>query len=143
QYEEQLDDISYDRTEAVPGIYGEYNFKYLNSFDVVAGLRLDHHNEYGLFLTPRLHMRFAPAEGTVFRGSIGRGFKTSSLIAENFGLLASSRDWVLDQNGAPYHYGLNPEIAWNYGINFTQNFRLDYREGSFSIDAYRTDFKNR
>ncbi len=143
QYEEQLDDISYDRTEAVPGIYGEYNFKYLNSFDVVAGLRLDHHNEYGLFLTPRLHLRFAPAEGTVFRGSIGRGFKTSSLIAENFGLLASSRDWVLDQNGDPYHYGLNPEIAWNYGINFTQNFRLDYREGSFSIDAYRTDFKNR
>lgn len=142
QYDERLADLPFSRTEIVPGIYGEYTYKHMHSLDVVAGLRMDHHNKYGLFLTPRLHVRFAPAEGSVFRASAGRGFRTSSLIAENFGLLATSRNWIFEGNGGQYHYGLDPEIAWNYGVNFTQNFRLDYRDGSFSVDLYRTDFKN-
>lgn len=143
RYEEQLGDRSFDWTEAVPGIYGEYNYKAQQNFDIVAGVRLDHHNEFGSIFTPRLHLRYAPAESSVFRASIGRGFRTAALVAENFGLLASSRNWILDGTSNGYHYGLNPEIAWNAGINFTQNFRLDYRDGSFSVDAYRTDFENR
>ena len=143
RYTERLGNQPFERTEIVPGIYGEYTYKHLESLDVVAGLRMDHHNQYGLFLTPRLHLRYGLSEGSVLRASVGRGFRTSSLIAENFGLLASSREWIFDTNGGSYHYGLDPEIAWNYGINFTQNFRLGYRDGSFSVDAYRTDFQNR
>ncbi len=143
KFNEILGELPFNRTEIVPGIYGEYTYKHLETFDVVAGLRVDHHNHFGPFITPRLHMRFAPADGTVLRGSVGRGFRTGAMIAENFGLLASSREWIFEQNSDTYHYGLNPEIAWNYGLNFTQNFRLDYRDGSFSVDAYRTDFKDR
>src|SRR5690606_12285763 len=143
KFNEILGELPFNRTEIVPGIYGEYTYKHLETFDIVAGLRVDHHNHFGPFITPRLHMRFAPTEGSVLRGSVGRGFRTGAMIAENFGLLASSREWIFEQNSDTYHYGLNPEIAWNYGLNFTQNFRLDYRDGSFSVDAYRTDFKDR
>jgi outer membrane receptor for ferrienterochelin and colicins len=37
-------------------------------------------------------------------------------------------------------YGLNPEIAWNYGMNFTQRFKINYREAYVTVDVYRTDF---
>ena len=39
-------------------------------------------------------------------------------------------------------YGLNPEVAWNYGISINQDFKLNYREGSITLDFYRTDFQN-
>jgi outer membrane receptor for ferrienterochelin and colicins len=39
-------------------------------------------------------------------------------------------------------YGFQPDDAWNYGLNFQQEFTLDYRPGSFSLDYFFTDFKN-
>ena len=42
----------------------------------------------------------------------------------------------------PASYGLRPEVAWNLGLNLTQTFRLDYREGTFMLDYYRTEFLN-
>ena len=35
---------------------------------------------------------------------------------------------------------MGPEEAWNYGLNFTQNFKIAERDASFSMDLYRTDF---
>ena len=59
----------------------------------------------------------------------------ANVIAENVGVLASSRAIVLlDQ--------LDIEEAWNFGFNFTQNFKIGEREGSFSADIYRTNFVN-
>lgn len=142
-FDEILGGQNFDKIEVVPGVYGEYNYKHNESFDVVTGLRIDHHNQHGAFVTPRIHVRYAPADGSVFRASAGRGFRTASMIAENFGLLASSREWIFEGTTNDYNHGLEPEIAWNYGLNFTQNFRLDYRDGTVSFDAYRTDFQNR
>jgi len=37
---------------------------------------------------------------------------------------------------------LNPEIAWNYGISFTQKFKLFGKKVDVTLDFYRTDFQN-
>ena len=37
---------------------------------------------------------------------------------------------------------MNPETAWNYGINLTQSFELAYRDGQISSSFYRTNFQN-
>ena len=140
QFDEQLNTNNFDRTESVPGAYFEYSFLPTESFSLVAGLRADHHNLFGTFLTPRLHIRYALAELAVLRLSAGRGQRTASVISENSGILASSRQIQFQgtRDGKPY--GFNPEVAWNFGLNFTQKFLLDYREGTFSVDFYRTDF---
>jgi len=39
-------------------------------------------------------------------------------------------------------YGLNPEIAWNYGLSFIQNFKLFGKDSDIVLDYYRTDFQN-
>lgn len=142
-YQEVHFDEKFRRKEMVPGAYFEYTYSYLETFGAVAGLRADHHNLYGAFVTPRLHIRFAPTEKTVFRASAGRGQRTANIFSENQGILASSRQIiVLGDNESNLPYGLQPEVAWNYGLNFTQYFTLDYRDGTISADFYRTDFQN-
>ena len=39
-------------------------------------------------------------------------------------------------------YGLNPEIAWNYGVSFNQQFLLFGKSADVGFDFYRTDFQN-
>ncbi len=139
---EELNDTVFKRTEFTPGIYFEYTFTHVEKFSAVAGIRTDYHNLYGLFVTPRLHVRYAIAENTILRASGGRGLRTASIISENSGLLASSRDIIILGNDNKNPYGLKPEIAWNTGVNLTQYFTLDYRDGTISFDFYHTNFIN-
>ena len=141
KYDEILGTVNYSRTEYIPGTYAEYTYTPAENTTLVAGLRADHHNFYGTFLVPRLHLRYCMFEKTVFRGSIGKGWRTANVIAENIGALASSRSLILlSQNN--WGFGLDAEEAWNYGFNINYEFTLDYRDGSIGFDYYRTDFNN-
>ena len=142
EYTENLDQLNLDRTEAVPGAYFEYTYTFTEKFSAVAGARADYHNHFGLFLTPRTHIRFAPTESTVLRASAGRGQRSANVLAENSGLLSSSRVIEIVGDQSDMFFGLKPEVAWNMGLNLTQFFKLDYREGSIQFDFYRTDFSN-
>lgn len=142
RYDESLDSNRYQREEIVPGAFFEYTFTYFEKFALVAGLRGDYHNYSGFFATPRLHMRYEIRQGSVLRASAGRGQRTANVISENAALLASSRLWSISGSPDIPGFGLKPEVAWNYGLNFTQDFRLNYKPGTFSVDAYRTDFIN-
>ncbi len=141
-YNEHFNDTVFKRNELVPGAYFEYTYSHLENFSLVAGLRADYHNVFGAFVTPRLHLRYAITEKTVLRASAGRGQRTASILSENSGLFASSRKIVIQGKNNDNPYGLEPEVAWNYGLNLTQKFTIDYREGSLSLDFYRTDFIN-
>jgi outer membrane receptor for ferrienterochelin and colicin len=133
-------------TEVIPGAFLEYTYLPDNRLTAVLGLRLDHHNIYGWLFNPRLHLRYAPRETTVFRASAGKGMRMSVPIPENFGWLASSRQWTIGNPSGEEYYpynGLKMEEAWNFGASFTQEFTLDYRSGVVSVDFYRTQFLNR
>lgn len=134
-----LSDVS--RIDNSVGAFFEYTFDNNNKFSYILGGRFDYHNRLGAFFTPRLHVRYNPWEKSVFRFSAGRGKRAANIYAENQQLFGSSRVFsVLDANGKIY--GLNPEIAWNYGISFTQNFTLFGKSADMTLDFYRTDFQN-
>ena len=139
---EELNIIQFNRIELVPGIFSEYTFSPSDKFTAVFGIRSDYHNYYGLFYTPRLHFRYELREGTVLRGTAGRGQRTANIFSENIGFFASSRQIRFKSDSTAYAYGLSPEVAWNYGASLTHNFELNYREGVISFDFYRTDFVN-
>ncbi len=143
KYDETLNLNQFERNESVPGVFGEYTYTFDEKFSAVAGLRADYHNIYGFFATPRLHLRYAPTRKTVIRASAGRGQRTASIIAENIGILASSRQWIVEgEANSDKPYGLDAEVAWNMGANITRSFELFYREGSISADYYYTTFEN-
>ncbi len=141
-YKEQLVSNNFDRVETMPGAYFEYTYSLEDKFNVVAGIRGDYHNIFGAFATPRLHLRYAFSDNIVLRASGGRGQRTANIIAENSGLLASARQWQIQSDGSHKPYGLEAEVAWNYGLNYSHCFRINGKEGTFAVDLYRTDFEN-
>jgi outer membrane receptor for ferrienterochelin and colicins len=132
---------NYDRIDTSVGSFFEYSFDNLNNFSFVLGARADTHNRLGLFFTPRAHVKYNPFEKTTLRFSAGRGKRASNIFVENINVLASSRDVIVnDENGKLY--GLNPEIAWNYGTSLIQKFFLFGKENEIVVDYYKTDFSN-
>ena len=131
----------FSRIDNSYGAFFEYTYDNIDNFGLVAGIRVDNHNRLGTFITPRLHLRYNPWKGAVLRSSIGRGKRAANIFAENQQLFATSRDFsILNSEGKIY--GLNPEIAWNYGVSFIQNFKLFGAESEIVLDFYRTDFQN-
>lgn len=133
---------SFDRTEKVPGAFFEYDYDNHKNFQLIAGARVDYHNLFGLLFTPRIHTRFLLTETTTLRASAGKGMRLANLITENTGALVSARQFVFTGAQREQAYGFNQDVAWNYGLNFSQDFTLDYRPGSIAVDYFYTDFKN-
>jgi len=134
-------DRDFDRIDNSVGAFFEYNFNNDDNFSLIAGLRADVHNRLGAFLTPRLHVRYVPWEKGVFRISAGRGRRAANIFAENQQLFASARQFNIASAGGPL-YGLDPEIAWNYGVSLQQRFSLFGKATEVGMDLYRTDFSN-
>ncbi|OIQ36406.1 MAG: TonB-dependent receptor [Bacteroidetes bacterium MedPE-SWsnd-G1] len=141
KYKEMVELVDYGRNENSIGAFFEYAFDNLDEFSFTAGLRADQHNKLGFFVTPRFHLRYAPWEKAVIRGSFGRGKRSANVFAENQQLFASNRSINLIEDGGKV-YGLDPETAWNYGISFLQGFNLFDKKGDVLIDFFRTDFTN-
>lgn len=141
RYREQANNLPYNRIENSTGAFFEYSYDNLEKVSLQAGLRLDQHNRFGFFVTPRLHLRYTPWANASLRASAGRGIRSAHIFAENQQLFASSRQIdIVDEGGKIY--GLNPEIAWNYGISYLQKFNLWKKKSDVTIDFYRTDFLN-
>ncbi len=95
KYDENLDQIGFGREERVFGGFFQYTGIFGDMFTAMAGVRFDHHNLYGSFFTPRLHLKFSPDENTSVRASAGMGYRSANVIAENNIYLGSSREvWV-------------------------------------------------
>ncbi|MBG6110344.1 outer membrane receptor for ferrienterochelin and colicin [Flavobacterium sp. CG_9.10] len=141
KYQEFVNVNDYSRIDNSVGAFFEYTYDNADDFSIILGGRIDNHNRLGTFLTPRLHVRYNPWEKGVLRFSAGRGKRSANIFAENQPLFASSRTFdILDSNGKIY--GLNPEIAWNYGLSFAQKFSLFGKNADVGFDFYRTDFQN-
>ena len=141
QYDEMVNTIDFGRSERSFGGFFEYSYDDLDKVTLTAGVRFDTHNLLGEFITPRLHLRYAPWERSALRASIGRGKRSANIFAENQRLFASSRVIQLLDTDGPI-YGLDPEIAWNYGLSFLQGFNLFERKADITVDFYRTSFEN-
>jgi outer membrane receptor for ferrienterochelin and colicins len=141
-FRETLSIGDFNRVESSAGAFFEYAYDNLDNVNLTAGIRVDTHNIIGTFVTPRFHMRYTPWEESALKFSFGRGVRTASIFAENQQLFSSGRQINIIPSNTGSLYGLDPEIAWNYGVSFMQGFELFNRRADFSLDFYRTDFMN-
>ena len=129
-------DGQYLKQEHIAGAFAENTLRLLDGrFTWVAGIRADHHNQFGLQVTPRTLLKYDISDQSIVRANIGTGWRTANVFSENIALLISSRDILFEEV-------LRPEKALNMGINFTQKFSGDRINGFFSTDFYHTDFQN-
>jgi len=141
RYDEWVDGTNYQRTDQVLGAFFEYTYDSLDRWNIVAGLRVDSHNNLGTFITPRLHARYTPWERAALRFSMGQGRKAANVFAENQTLFATNRAINLRQNSGNI-YGLRPEKAWNYGGSIQQGITLFGQQAELNIDYYVTTFQD-
>jgi outer membrane receptor for ferrienterochelin and colicins len=135
-FQEKYQDSSWNRVEQVPGIFAEWHEKPNNiPIDLIIGARLDHHNLYGLFATPRANLKWNVNENNILKFSYGTGFRTINALAENIGLFASNRTWeVLEKPLA--------ERSYIFGGSYIRNMVGWNREWTLTIDYYETHFTN-
>jgi outer membrane receptor for ferrienterochelin and colicins len=131
--------LIFSRTDRLPGAFFEYTYshfslkKKMENFVLVAGIRSDFHNIWGLQINPRIYGKYNFSENSIVRASVGRGSRLPIWLSDQFGLLATNRI----VNVQP----LTPEIAWNMGGNFTKKIKLGKLNSTLSIDVYRTIFE--
>lgn len=120
--------------QSVPGAFAEYEFTGKKT-TVVAGMRGDYHNQYGFIYTPRGFIKYNFTKKTTLKLLAGSAFHQADIISENASLLASSRQWIIQET-------LQPEKAINTGAAFQQTFKIDNHDGDIIVNAYHTWFNN-
>jgi outer membrane receptor for ferrienterochelin and colicin len=134
-FDETLNGNNQQFNETTPGIFAEYDYNLHNQLNIMAGIRADYSTMYGLFFTPRAHARWNISENLVWRGSAGKGFRSSHPLSENNYLLASSREIIIDND-------LKQEEAINAGTSFTVKIPIGDYEATIMADYYHTRFIN-
>jgi len=126
---------NFERKELVPGIFGEYTLNF-HDLTILLGLRGDHHNMYGFFATPRVHVKYDVSDYFQLRASAGKGYRTPNILAENSYLFASNRqikniDLLKD---------LKQEEAWNYGLSMSFYIPVNNKDLTLNAEWYYTNF---
>lgn len=128
-----LDEQTSKSDETTPGVYAQYTYKLGEQLTLMGGLRWDHSNIYGSFFTPRMHVKYSPNDIITLRGSIGKGYRTSHVLAENNYLLASGREIIIGRNPGQ-------EDAWNYGISTALSIPIGEKKLELNAEYYYTNF---
>lgn len=100
----------------------------------IAGARIDRHQRFGTFFTPRTMFKYMVTEDHILRASVGKGWRQVELFSENVNLLASSRD-------VRFTAPLGPEEAVTWGIDHTMRIHVRRVKGTLNLDFYQTRFQ--
>lgn len=133
-------DMGRDEHEA--GAYAEYTYSVRDKFSLVAGLRGDYNAYFDRFyLTPRGHVKWNITPTTVLRASAGLGYRSTNVITDNVGVLATGRRFLF-RDGFSKDFD-RMEKAFTFGGSLTQTFGLvKSGDATLSFDFFRSQFYN-
>ena len=118
--------------ENTVGGYAQYTYKLGERLTAMGGLRWDHSNKWGAFVTPRMHLKYSPSDVLTLRASVGKGYRTPNVLAENSYLLASNRKLAFNK--------LKQEEAWNYGLSAQWHILVGGRTLELNAEYFYTHF---
>jgi outer membrane receptor for ferrienterochelin and colicins len=113
------------------GFFAQDDWQFTPKFSLQTGLRVDHHNTFGTFVLPRISMMTKPTEKWTIRLSVGTGYKTPNVFANQTpaNSLTSVNYWnltPLDANVKPENsIGSNIDVAYSTHIGEHFSVQLD------------------
>jgi outer membrane cobalamin receptor len=132
-----------NRVETAYGAFAELNANPTERLQIIAGLRQDINNLYGMLFTPRIHARYSITEKTSIKISSGKAYRSPQMVVDHLSALAGNRTWNLPTNATTeYPFGFEMEEAVNSGIVLVHNTKLFHRTATFTLDAFHTNFQN-
>ncbi len=135
-----LSDFNRDENEV--GAYAEYTYNVKDKFSLIVGARGDYNSYYDKFyFTPRGHVKWNITPTTVLRASAGMGYRSTNIITDNIGILATGR--IISFGDSSFEKLNRMEEALTFGGSFTQTFTLvREHDATISLDYFRTQFFN-
>lgn len=121
--------------------FGEYT-KEGEKLSMVWGIRVDKNNVYGLFVTPRLHIKYNINKIHRLNFQGGQARRSSYFIAENLPQLINGRNFILDTSNLINKRWMPMEKAWNYGASYLGNFMFMGYPAVLVIDYFETRFNS-
>lgn len=122
------------------GIFGEYTYHLDDRFSVISGLRADWFNHVSdgstrFKVSPRLTLKYMPADEIVIRANGGRGLRYSTPLVDNIGVFSTGKGFYGSFNDHVL------EDAWTFGGNITYYLPWGASSNAYiSFDYFRTQF---
>jgi outer membrane receptor for ferrienterochelin and colicins len=122
----------------LPGIFVQDEIKIDKQNILLLGVRYDYNSIYGSIFTPRLNFKTSNKEQTsIFRFSMGSGYRVTQVFTEDHAALTGARDVVFLND-------LKPERSWNINLNYVR--KIYFSQGhiiDFDSSIFRTVFSNK
>ncbi len=102
----------------IPALYVQDIFSPTINWDLMGGVRLDHHNVHGAIVSPRFAATWYGMNYFTWKLSAGKGFRTFNLFSENHSAITSDA-YYLQPNDT-----LEAERSWSFtaNIQFAKTF---------------------
>lgn len=130
------DRIDYDFSVVQKALFAENEWAMTDTFSLTTGLRMDHHEEYGVHFSPRVYGVWNATDEWTIKGGVARGFKAPELraVIEDYAYLRRNRFVMF---GNP---DLKPESSTNYELSALWSNRDDLSAGA---TMFYNDFKDK
>jgi outer membrane receptor for ferrienterochelin and colicins len=106
---------AFNYTHAVPGVFAQDDYTPVSWLTVSGSARLDHHNEFGGFLSPRVSALLRPATGWTTRLSAGTGFFAPTPFTEETEAVGLTRLAPLGDLEPERGRSLSFDVGWKRG----------------------------
>lgn len=118
------------------GFFGEYTFHAEDKLSAIAGLRAEWFKGAGMRVSPRITIKYQPAEEIVARLNAGRGLRHSIPLIDNIGVFSTGKELLGDIENHLL------EDAWTMGGNITFYLPIGANKDNsyISFDWFRTQF---
>ena len=122
----------------IPGVFVQDEYSPTWNWTLLGGMRLDHHEDHGIIVSPRFSVKWQPMESgkTTLRLNAGTGFRVVNVFSEEFAdIVHGSREVVVTEE-------LDPERSWSLTGNVNHVLDLDGNPLMVDVDVFYTRFSN-
>ncbi|MEE4679722.1 TonB-dependent receptor [Pseudomonas alliivorans] len=126
----------YEFSVVQKALFAENEWSMTDTFALTTGLRMDHHEEYGVHFSPRVYGVWRATDDWTFKGGVARGFKAPEVRAVVPGYSYLRRNTFV-MFGNP---DLKPETSTNYELSALWSNRNDLSAGA---TVFYNDFQDK
>jgi len=130
------DRVDYDYSVVQKALFAENEWAITDAFSLTTGLRMDHHEQYGVHFSPRVYGVWNATDEWTFKGGVARGFKAPELraVIQDYAVLRRNTFAML---GNP---DLKPETSTNYELSALWSNRNNLSAGA---TVFYNDFQDK
>ncbi|MCO8171765.1 TonB-dependent receptor [Pseudomonas sp. 21LCFQ02] len=127
---------NYEYSVVQKALFAENEWSVTDAFTLTTGLRMDHHEQYGVHFSPRVYGVWNATDEWTFKGGVSRGFKAPELraVIQDYAVLRRNT-WAMLGNP-----DLKPETSTNYELSALWSNRDNLSAGA---TVFYNDFQDK